>query len=59
MKAKQLEKKLVLNKETIADLNKEEMNFVYGGFSEESICLCTRASDCETIPKRQCTNQQC
>jgi natural product precursor len=59
MKAKKIENKLTLNKETIADLNKEEMNSVYGGFSEESVCLCTRASDCETIPRPNCTNHGC
>jgi hypothetical protein len=31
MKLKKFEKKLTLNKKTVADLNQSEMNFIYGG----------------------------
>ncbi len=58
MKAKKFENKLTLNKKTIADLNKDEMNSVYGA-DESWEFLCTRAADCETIPKPRCTNQGC
>lgn len=50
MKAKKIEKKLVLNKATIVNLDKKELNDVKGG----SVFLCTRAFDCESLPVRQC-----
>jgi natural product precursor len=40
MKTKNFDKKLVLSKETVADLNVEEMQVVYGGATAVSVCQC-------------------
>jgi hypothetical protein len=55
MKTKKLEKKLVLNKETITDLNNREMSNIQGG-SKLSVCPCIETlvvskcrTDCEWI----------
>ena len=44
MKKKKLEKKLVLNKETIAGINQDEMKKIEGGFSV--LLLCTEFIAC-------------
>lgn len=65
MKMKKNEKKLSFNKETIVNLNNDELHAVYGGtggtWTAESICinsmcLCTRAADCVTLPKIECNS---
>lgn len=43
MKTKKFEKKLVLNKSTIADLHNKEMQFAVGGLKE---CLSTSTPGC-------------
>jgi natural product precursor len=43
MKPKKLNKNLLLNKKTIADLNNKEMNVVYGGAVTNSLGI-----DCDT-----------
>jgi len=50
MKTKKLDKKLVLNKKTIADLFDNEMKNVYGGAS-----LDTCWTDCRTL----CATEDC
>jgi hypothetical protein len=49
MKSKKTIKKLVLNKNTISDLNKLEQSSVKGGIGSFSIYLCITCY-CETIP---------
>jgi hypothetical protein len=47
MKTKKFSKKLVLNKKTVANLNGNEMNLIYGGAPEtyqKTVCF----TDCET-----------
>ena len=56
MKTKKLEKKLVLNKKTIADLINSEMKKVYGGVSVDTCWTdcrtrCATEGCCESIIK--------
>jgi hypothetical protein len=67
MKTKKLNKKLFLNKETIADLGNSGMNDVYGGVGTTGdtytgtfvwvFCskICTRNA-CGSVPDTDCTN---
>lgn len=50
MKAKKIEQKLVLKKETIANLAKEEQGAVYGGATLDDCTyrICTRVFVCDT-----------
>ncbi len=45
MKTKKFDKKLVLKKKTVADLNVEEMKAVYGG-GRTKITMCIRTQCC-------------
>ena len=55
MKTKKLVKKLVLGKTTVADLNKEAMHALHGGFNETGFTdcrsRCATLECCETILK--------
>lgn len=48
MKTKKIERKLSFSKETVVNLNNDELNAIYGGTNF------TRAYDCETLPKVEC-----
>jgi len=48
MKSKKFEKKLVLKKRTILNLNTNEMNDVKGGDTAHSVCFCITMSGCLT-----------
>lgn len=51
MKAKTFEKKLTLNKATIANLNSEEMDSIHGGLDTVFQCtyrMCTARFVCDT-----------
>lgn len=50
MKRKELEKKLVLHKKTIVNLNTNELKGVHGGASVETFCL----TDCRTKCASNC-----
>ncbi|MCI0470841.1 MAG: class I lanthipeptide [Candidatus Aminicenantes bacterium] len=52
MKNKNFNKKLVLNKKTIIDLNNNEMNKLYGGVETQTPTVCrTRCvTNCDTCP---------
>jgi len=57
MKTKNFERKLVFNKETIADLDNIAMEKVHGGVRSVDICFTDRtrcASDCCDTYKRTC-----
>ena len=56
MKSKTFSKKLILNKNTIADLNNKEMTSVIGGLSEPPLHCVTETcpSDCFTEDGRAC-----
>ena len=60
MKKKDFNKKLALNKKTIADLGNTEMNDVKGGADTDFPCivetdiLCTRDTRCPTCPQISC-----
>lgn len=49
---KNLEKKLSLNKRTIADLGKDQMRAVYGGATDGTLC-------CETDPSYNSCDTAC
>lgn len=49
MKVKKIERKLSLNKNTVADLNVDELLVVKGGTGS------TKLADCGTLPPRRCT----
>lgn len=51
MKEKKIERKLTLNKNTVADLDMEELNAVKGGY--------TKLADCVSIPIRRCSINAC
>jgi hypothetical protein len=53
MKVRKIEKKLSLNKSTIADLSVDEQKVLKGGTSA------TKLYDCETLPPRVCTRNGC
>ncbi|HLP59476.1 MAG TPA: class I lanthipeptide [Candidatus Deferrimicrobium sp.] len=48
MKAKKLEKKLILNKQTISNLKDGEMNKLKGGVTLRTDCKTVCISDCFT-----------
>ncbi|HLN19313.1 MAG TPA: class I lanthipeptide [Candidatus Deferrimicrobium sp.] len=50
MKTKKFEKKLVLSKTTVANLENEELLAIKGGTG-------TKLYDCESIPILRCTNR--
>jgi natural product precursor len=60
MKKVKLNKKLQLNKETIANLNEKEMNQIYGGL-QNTISNCNRNSckGIECMSNNFCTIQNC
>ena len=46
MKTKSFGKKLALNKKTVANLEQKEMQGIYGGATEKTICFSACVSDC-------------
>ncbi len=60
MKIKKLDKKLMLKKETVTNLNSREMKSLKGGVSEETYCLtdcrtrCGFETDCRCTILRTC-----
>lgn len=57
MKRKKIEKKLVLNKKTVADLSNNQMGDIRGGgqTQDETYCPCSVPAEiCETRPVLQC-----
>jgi natural product precursor len=46
MKTKSFGKKLALNKKTVANLENKEMQRIYGGATEKTICFSACVSDC-------------
>lgn len=67
MKQKKLSKRLVLSKETVANLDRPAMNGLLGGATLATQCLCTWAySNCDSCPTtvvsvriRGCTEIDC
>ena len=58
MKAKKFNKKLVLNKMTVANLNNDEKGMVLGGGTEPLQCLPESAySDCASICINKCPRE--
>jgi len=57
MKTKIFNKKLSLNKKTVADLNNKEMQGVHGGAEtvERTICITKCATDCPVCTITRCT----
>ncbi|UCH97437.1 MAG: class I lanthipeptide [Candidatus Aminicenantes bacterium] len=55
MKTKKFSKKLRLSKETVANLNSNQMRFVYGGIDTKICPLPTEHSLCCTINGPTCT----
>jgi hypothetical protein len=49
MKVKKIEKKLTLNKKTVADLGIDEQKVIKGGTGS------TKLVDCDTLPRIRCT----
>jgi natural product precursor len=47
MKTKRFNKKLALNKKTIANLDLSEMNVVKGGFTDDAMCYPSEANSCD------------
>jgi natural product precursor len=59
MKVKKFNKKLGLNKSTVANLNNSDMNAVYGGVTNEpTVCVTKCATNCclETMKLTRCIN---
>jgi len=54
MKSKKFEKKLSLNKKTIADLNSSEMNWLKGGQAEPTKSCDYTLCGCCTKPEHSC-----
>ncbi len=46
MKTKSFGKKLLLNKKTVANLENKEMQGIYGGATEKTICFSACVTDC-------------
>lgn len=59
MKAKRFDKKLALNKTTIADLSNHEMGKIQGGISGESYCECEPQSDLLCVTKCPAGGNSC
>jgi len=57
MKTKSFGKKLALNKKTVANLEHKEMQHIYGGETEKTICFSACVTDCAIcITRTHCSN---